>query len=110
MKDMRMLGLMIRKCSDEANMTESDLCEIFGCNENNVHRLLAGQMLPSYQQLQEFAKRSGTTVSRILDGDEAYYDKHVITHCFGEFTNKEARENILDIMEDVLLLEELVRA
>ena len=82
--------------------------EIFHCNgdESQMQRIMQGRVFPTYSELKQFAERSGTTVSAILDGDDEYYDKHVIPHCYGEFRNKEAREEVLDIIDMVLTLEE----
>ena len=110
MKEARMLGMMIQKNAVNANISKAESMEIFHCNEKQMQRIMQRRVFPSYGELKQFAERSGTTVSAIFDGDEEYYDKHIIPHCYGEFRNKEAREEVLDIIDMVLTLEEATDA
>ena len=103
MKDLRMLGSMIKKLSQENDISINELREVFQCSSEQIYAIFEGRLFPSFEELQIFSKKTGTTVSDLLQGDEEYYNKRVV-HCMGKFENKNNREKILDIIEDYLTL------
>lgn len=103
MKDLRMLGSMINKLSLDNGLPIDELERVFRCSSEQVQALFEGRLFPSFEELQEFAQRVGTSVAMLLEGDEEYYNKTIV-HCMGSFENNENREEVLDIIENYLTL------
>ena len=100
MKELRLLGSMIKKLCEEKHVCiENEL----SWTKDQAAAVFDGRVFPSFPELNRMAELFGVPVSEILQGDEAFYGKNVV-HCMGAFENPENREKILDIIDDYLVL------
>ena len=103
MKEMRLIGNMVRKLAKESNCSDTDICNTIDCTLNQYYEFLDGRLFLSFEQLEKLAQFFKVTVDEIMTGDSDYYEKNVV-HCMGEFENTDNREMILDIIDDYLTL------
>ena len=103
MKEMRLIGNMVRKLSKSIQYSEMEICKTIDCTLNQYYEFLDGRLFLSFEQLEKLAELFKVTVDDIMLGDSDYYEKNVV-NCVGKFENTDNREMILDIIEDYLIL------
>jgi transcriptional regulator with XRE-family HTH domain len=101
MKSARILGNYVQKLAAEQNVTIPELSALMNCSEQQVKSFFKGRFFASFRQLQILAHKFGIKVSELIQGDESYYNKTVVD-CMEDFQNPEARESILDIIDDFM--------
>lgn len=104
MKDLRLLGNMIKKLSQEQHVK---LESALGWSEDQVAAIFDGRVFPSFHELEKLASIFKVSVPELLHGDESYYEQNVV-HCMGSFENPDNREAILDIIDDYIMLQKAV--
>lgn len=105
MKDLRLLGSMIKKLSKEQNI---ELEDVLGWNRDQVAAVFDGRLFPSFSELETLSSAFKVSIDDLLRGDEAYYNQEFV-HCMGSFENPENRELILDIIDDYIILQSAIR-
>ncbi len=103
MKEMRLMGNLVQKLSDDAKLDINFMCQHLDCTENQYHSFLSGRLFLSVNQLEKLASLFNITVDKLMDGDEECYERNIV-HCMGEFEDSNNREKILDIIDDYLTL------
>ena len=101
MKSARVLGNYVQKLASEQNVTILELSALMNCSEQQVKSFFKGRFFASFRQLEVLAHEFGIKISELMQGDESYYNKTVID-CMEDFQNPEARESILDIIDDLM--------
>lgn len=101
MKNARVLGNYVQKLATEQNVTVPELSVLMNCSEQQVKAFFKGRFFASFRQLQILARKFDVKVSELIQGDESYYNKTVV-ECMEDFQNPEARESILDIIDDLM--------
>ena len=98
-KPMRKLGFYTQYLAKENNVSDAEMCEIIGCNNNELHRFYCGRLFLHFDSIKAVAARLNISVKDLLEGGEELYNNN-LTHNVGEFTNIENREKILDLIDD----------
>lgn len=101
MKSARVLGNYVQKLASEQNVTILELSALMNCSEQQVKSFFKGRFFASFRQLEVLAHEFGIKIPELMQGDESYYNKTVID-CMEDFQNPEARESILDIIDDLM--------
>lgn len=101
MKNARVLGNYVQKLATEQNVTVPELSVLMNCSEQQVKAFFKGRFFASFRQLQILARKFDVKVSELIQGDESYYNKTVVD-CMEDFQNPQAREDILDIIDDLM--------
>lgn len=99
MKDMRMLGNMVHKLSDEKGFSAKAIADKINSSEKKVWAFYKGRAIPSFDQLSILAELFHVSIDELLSGDAAHYNESVV-HCMNDFSNTNNREMILDIIDD----------
>lgn len=104
MKDLRLLGSMIKKLSKEQNVKLED---VLGWNRDQVAAVFDGRLFPSFSELEQLSSIFKVSVDDLLRGDEVYYSQDFV-HCMGSFEKPQNREMILDIIDDYITLQSAI--
>jgi transcriptional regulator with XRE-family HTH domain len=99
MKELRLFGNMIEKLCKEQSVSYEMLCEKLNCTISQLSDLLKGCVVPTFKQLESISELFQTTIETLLAGDNEHYEKTVVS-CMAEFKDPDAREEILDIIEN----------
>lgn len=108
MKKMRVFGSAVRKLADERKMGPDELGRVVSCTPQQIARLYEGRLLLAFDQLSAIADALRVSAIDLIRGDEEHYQKTAV-HCMGAFSNEDAREEILDIIDDYLDLRECAK-
>lgn len=103
MKDLRMMGNIVKKISEEKNIKIEDLANEIECSLENMYSFLNGRMFLAFDQIESISKILDVNIDKILNGDIDYYEETVV-HCMGDFENSDNREEILDIIDNYMNL------
>lgn len=109
MQRARMLGNKIEHLATSKNLSITDLSEVLGCTETQMHLLLKGRVVASFTQISRIAEKLETSVQDLLASNKAEYNSTVI-HCMNEFADDNNREFILDLMYDYMDIVDAVSA
>ena len=63
----KILGNHIRKIREKKGLSQSDLANVVGKDQQSVHRLESGNINPSFYYLFEISKGLGVSVKELLD-------------------------------------------
>lgn len=99
MQNARMLGNYIEHLANNKGLSISDLSQTLECSEQKVRALYKGLAFASFDQISKLASLLGATVSQLLSGDSAQYNKTVVC-CMNDFDEASRREEILDLIYD----------
>jgi len=108
MQNARMLGNYIEQLATEKGLSISDLSQTLGCPEHKVQALYKGLAFASFDQMSKLAALLGVTVSQLLSGDAAHYNKTVVC-CMNDFDDVNQRETILDLIYNYVDIANAVR-
>ena len=97
----RIIGDYIQRRANEQGVSIARLSEVLGCPELQTKRFLKGRAIASFAQLSRLAELLQVSVSDIIDGDMAGYEREVV-HCMNSFSNSANREKVLDIIDNYM--------
>ncbi|MCL2046329.1 MAG: hypothetical protein FWG88_08085 [Oscillospiraceae bacterium] len=109
MDRMRLFGNMISKLSNDMNITLDYIGKELNCTEERLYSLLNGITIPTFNELEVLSNIFSTTPEILLAGDKSHYESTVV-HCMNEFKNPQAREDILDIIENYVKLVSIINS
>ena len=107
MEDLRLFGNMVEKLSNDNNLTNNYLCENLNCSIDVLYGILKGCIVPTVDQINKLAEIFHIAPETLLAGDREHYEKSVV-HCMNEFSDKDNREEILNIIEKYAYLASVV--
>lgn len=100
MEELRDLGNRIKYIADEKGISVNEISNKTGQPLEQIYFGLTGRKMFSFPQLEEISDVLGVSVDAFFDSES---DKSLwYVDCMNEFTKKENRENILDIIYDYL--------
>lgn len=99
MRNMRLIGSNIEKCTKQMGLSPEQASIRLGCTREQYITLTKGLMIPTYELLMHYVKSLPISEEELTSSDSSYYDKNFVL-AMGEFTILDEREKILDIIED----------
>lgn len=105
MERLRQLGMNIYVLSKQNNISVGDLAAALNTSEYRINKSFYGRVLYSYPELETVSKVLNTDVHYLLNA-ELNDDSLTNYREYGKFTNKDNKNKILDIIEDVIRLKE----
>ena len=100
----REAGFAIRQYIENPDV-KNQICEKLGYTEHELDKLLSGRLFMTGSDLDVIADACGTTADEILSANIAEYDANVV-HCMTDFTNRQNREMILDLIDTYIDMRE----
>lgn len=109
MKEFRVIGNTIEKIAKEKNISLSSLAEKSGCSDRQFLLGVKGRNLFSFSQIEKIADALNESVSKLIPGDEDFYNKNYVD-CVNSFSNPKNMDDVLDIIYDYLDIIDYINA
>ena len=103
----RMIGDYVQRCADAKGISIAQLSEVLGCPELQTRRFLKGRAIATFAQLSRLAELLSVSVTDILDGDAAGYERNVV-HCMNNFSDSANRECVLNLIDNYMDIKDAV--